>query len=118
MVLIIAGEKEDAGELVMISVRAAASAAAQMLLLFGKSLCLCLSLKCLLEALMEELLSRDFFLAGVLSCAVGEEGFCAAPVARAESDSQPLYWKVTNPTLSPAHLQGGLMLSALRTMKR
>ncbi|KAI3457723.1 hypothetical protein Pfo_014386 [Paulownia fortunei] len=31
-----------------------------------------------------------------------QEGFCSAPSIL---DAQPLYWKVTNPTLSPSHLQ-------------
>ncbi|XP_042490763.1 (S)-ureidoglycine aminohydrolase-like, partial [Macadamia integrifolia] len=42
---------------------------------------------------------------GMLKCVLGEEGFCSAPPAYADSSSQPLYWKVTNPTLSPEHLQ-------------
>lgn len=35
-----------------------------------------------------------------------EDGFCSAPssLPSLESESQPLYWKVTNPTLSPSHL--------------
>ncbi|CAD5170650.1 unnamed protein product [Musa acuminata subsp. malaccensis] len=38
--------------------------------------------------------------------AVGQEGFCSVPPSVvAESSSKPLYWKVTNPTLSPANLQ-------------
>lgn len=44
--------------------------------------------------------------AGLLKCAQGEEGFCSAPNLNTHSNSQPLYWKVTNPTLSPVHLQG------------
>ncbi|KAF8412475.1 hypothetical protein HHK36_000439 [Tetracentron sinense] len=43
---------------------------------------------------------------GLLKCAVGEEGFCSAPsMYNSGSNSQPLYWKVTSPTLSPSHLQ-------------
>ncbi|XP_058085446.1 (S)-ureidoglycine aminohydrolase isoform X2 [Magnolia sinica] len=42
---------------------------------------------------------------GVLQCAVGDEGYCSVPNQKADSNSQPLYWKVTNPTLSPEHLQ-------------
>ncbi|XP_058224574.1 (S)-ureidoglycine aminohydrolase [Rhododendron vialii] len=42
----------------------------------------------------------------VLRVGVTEEGFCSAPsVSGDKSDSQSLYWKVTNPTLSPSHLQ-------------
>ncbi|URE06710.1 protein kinase G11A-like [Musa troglodytarum] len=38
--------------------------------------------------------------------AVGQEGFCSVPPSVvAESTTKPLYWKVTNPTLSPANLQ-------------
>ncbi|CAL9176187.1 (S)-ureidoglycine aminohydrolase-like [Musa acuminata AAA Group] len=38
--------------------------------------------------------------------AVGQEGFCSVPPSVvAEARSKPLYWKVTNPTLSPANLQ-------------
>ncbi|XP_029120004.1 (S)-ureidoglycine aminohydrolase isoform X3 [Elaeis guineensis] len=37
--------------------------------------------------------------------AFGEEGFCSASLFTTDSNSQPLYWKVTNPTLSPTHLQ-------------
>ncbi|KAL5551308.1 hypothetical protein UlMin_001484 [Ulmus minor] len=42
----------------------------------------------------------------VLELAVADEGFCSAPsIISPGSDSKPLYWKVTNPTLSPSHLQ-------------
>ncbi|XP_057994454.1 (S)-ureidoglycine aminohydrolase-like [Hevea brasiliensis] len=35
------------------------------------------------------------------------EGFCSAPsVFDAGEESKPLYWKVTNPTMSTSHLQG------------
>ncbi|GAB4857708.1 hypothetical protein Ancab_015614 [Ancistrocladus abbreviatus] len=36
-----------------------------------------------------------------------EQGFCAASSSISSSDpkSQPVYWKVTNPTLSPSHLK-------------
>lgn len=37
---------------------------------------------------------------------VAEDGFCSAgSVIRSPSESKHLYWKVTNPTLSPSHLQ-------------
>ncbi|EEF31168.1 transcription factor, putative, partial [Ricinus communis] len=37
---------------------------------------------------------------------LADGGFCSAPsVLDEEKDSQSLYWKVTNPTLSPSHLQ-------------
>ncbi|XP_077244861.1 ureidoglycine aminohydrolase [Tasmannia lanceolata] len=41
----------------------------------------------------------------LLKCALGEEGFCSAPLPQKDSKPQPLYWKVTNPTLSPTNLQ-------------
>ncbi|RAL50685.1 hypothetical protein DM860_015832 [Cuscuta australis] len=35
-----------------------------------------------------------------------EEGFCSAPsFPNSDSISKPLYWEVTNPTLSPSHLR-------------
>lgn len=38
--------------------------------------------------------------------AVSEEGFCSAPTSAFNGEkSGALYWKVTNPTLSPAHLE-------------
>ncbi|KAI3501544.1 hypothetical protein L1887_29415 [Cichorium endivia] len=43
---------------------------------------------------------------GFFSIAVTEEGFCSAPlIIESSSNAQPLYSKVTNPTLSPSHLQ-------------
>lgn len=49
-----------------------------------------------------------------LNVALSDDGgglFCSAPSVfetetAASSSSKPLYWKVTNPTLSPSHLQG------------
>ncbi|ONM57514.1 (S)-ureidoglycine aminohydrolase [Zea mays] len=35
----------------------------------------------------------------------GAEGFCSAEPSSKCSGDQPLYWKVTHPTLAPAHLQ-------------
>ncbi|XP_010269826.1 PREDICTED: (S)-ureidoglycine aminohydrolase [Nelumbo nucifera] len=40
---------------------------------------------------------------GMLKWVVGQEGFCSAPPAYTES--RTLYWKVTNPTLAPSHLE-------------
>ncbi|CAI9095601.1 OLC1v1031589C1 [Oldenlandia corymbosa var. corymbosa] len=42
-----------------------------------------------------------------LMVSLSQEGFCSAPpiLNAADSTAQPLYWKVTNPTLSPSHLQ-------------
>ncbi|KAM0934222.1 putative (S)-ureidoglycine aminohydrolase [Dioscorea sansibarensis] len=37
--------------------------------------------------------------------AESDDGFCSLPQSIMESSSRPLYWKVTNPTLSPSHLQ-------------
>jgi hypothetical protein len=36
----------------------------------------------------------------------GAEGFCSAEPSSECSGGQPLYWKVTHPTLAPTHLQG------------
>ncbi|KAM7491156.1 hypothetical protein LguiA_034077 [Lonicera macranthoides] len=42
----------------------------------------------------------------LLKIATAQEGFCSAPpILTTHTDSQPLYWKATNPTLSPSHLQ-------------
>ncbi|KAK9127650.1 hypothetical protein Syun_016447 [Stephania yunnanensis] len=57
-----------------------------------------------------------FALLGILKCVAGE-GFCSAPVAHdVSADSETLYYKVTNPTLSPHHLQDlpGFTRSAYR----
>lgn len=46
---------------------------------------------------------------GLFRVAVSEDGFCAVPSivkGTPNSESRPLYWKVTNPTLAPSHLQG------------
>ncbi|KAH6788626.1 ureidoglycine aminohydrolase [Perilla frutescens var. frutescens] len=39
---------------------------------------------------------------GVVKISFCQEGFCSAPSIL---EKQPLYWKATNPTLSPSHLQ-------------
>ncbi|KVH95248.1 Cupin 2, conserved barrel [Cynara cardunculus var. scolymus] len=54
--------------------------------------------------------AKSFMLLSTLLCflniAVTEQGFCSAPsVIDSSSNAQPLYSKVTNPTLSPSHLQ-------------
>ncbi|EXC26781.1 hypothetical protein L484_023398 [Morus notabilis] len=43
----------------------------------------------------------------LLGLVVGEDGFCSAGsvISSSPSESNYLYWKVTNPTLSPSHLQ-------------
>lgn len=47
-----------------------------------------------------------FTTSSLLGVAFGGEGFCSAPsVVDSDADSKPLYYKVTNPTLSPSHLQ-------------
>ncbi|KAF3676655.1 (S)-ureidoglycine aminohydrolase [Capsicum annuum] len=49
------------------------------------------------------------FILTTLSFVKTQDGFCSAPsssILDADSNSQPLYWKVSNPTLSPSHLQG------------
>lgn len=50
--------------------------------------------------------SWDF--SGLLKVAASEEGFCSSPysVVNSDTDSNTLYWKVTNPTLSPPYLRG------------
>ncbi|KAM3263797.1 (S)-ureidoglycine aminohydrolase [Capsicum chinense] len=48
------------------------------------------------------------FILTTLSFVKTQDGFCSAPsssILDADSNSQPLYWKVSNPTLSPSHLQ-------------
>ncbi|WOL06113.1 (S)-ureidoglycine aminohydrolase [Canna indica] len=46
------------------------------------------------------------FLLRLVRSAAGEEGFCSVPPSVvADSSTKPLYWKVTNPTLAPTHLQ-------------
>lgn len=46
-------------------------------------------------------------ISGLIKLAVGEGGFCsAAPsIIDSGSNTNQLYWKATNPTLSPSHLQ-------------
>ncbi|XP_048230951.1 (S)-ureidoglycine aminohydrolase isoform X1 [Ricinus communis] len=45
-------------------------------------------------------------LSSLVHIGLADGGFCSAPsVLDEEKDSQSLYWKVTNPTLSPSHLQ-------------
>nr|KAJ0216865.1 hypothetical protein LSAT_V11C300107260 [Lactuca sativa] len=52
------------------------------------------------------LLLSTIFVTGFLSIAVTEQGFCIAPsIIESNSNAQTLYSKVTNPTLSPTHLQ-------------
>jgi (S)-ureidoglycine aminohydrolase len=43
-------------------------------------------------------------LAGAAAAGAGE-GFCSVEPSRDCSQGPPLYWKVTNPTLAPGHLQ-------------
>lgn len=45
---------------------------------------------------------------GVVKISFCEEGFCSGPSIL---DKQPLYWKATNPTLSPSHLRGQFFFS-------
>ncbi|XP_072958269.1 (S)-ureidoglycine aminohydrolase [Typha angustifolia] len=42
---------------------------------------------------------------GTVLPALGAEEYCSAGPSIIDSTSQPLYWKATNPTLSPTHLQ-------------
>lgn len=42
----------------------------------------------------------------LVTIGVTDGGFCSAPsILDGETSSKPMYWKVTNPTLSPSHLQ-------------
>lgn len=43
--------------------------------------------------------------AGFVRISVCDQGFCSSP-SLSIIDNHPLYWKATNPTLSPSHLQG------------
>ncbi|XP_042403188.1 (S)-ureidoglycine aminohydrolase-like [Zingiber officinale] len=50
--------------------------------------------------------SLFFLLLSTVRWAAGQEGFCSIPPSIvAHSATKPLYWKATNPTLSPDHLQ-------------
>ncbi|XP_010531683.1 PREDICTED: (S)-ureidoglycine aminohydrolase [Tarenaya hassleriana] len=43
---------------------------------------------------------------GLVKASTSDDGFCSAPpIAESDEKSKPMYWKVTNPTLSPLHLQ-------------
>ncbi|KAF3530271.1 hypothetical protein DY000_02038796 [Brassica cretica] len=42
-----------------------------------------------------------------------DDGFCSAPSI--DEKTKPIYWKVTNPTLSPSHLQGFQIFSYYHT---
>ncbi|KAB5573979.1 hypothetical protein DKX38_001173 [Salix brachista] len=47
-------------------------------------------------------------LSSITAAPSDDGGFCSAPPSLFETEtasSKPLYWRVTNPTLSPAHLQ-------------
>lgn len=47
------------------------------------------------------------FVLGTVDVVLSQEGFCSATsILKTDPNTQPLYWKVTNPTLSPSHLQG------------
>ncbi|XP_042406656.1 (S)-ureidoglycine aminohydrolase-like [Zingiber officinale] len=50
--------------------------------------------------------SLFFVLLSTVRWAAGQEGFCSVPPSIVtHSATKPLYWKATNPTLSPDHLQ-------------
>ncbi|KAI0520142.1 hypothetical protein KFK09_007613 [Dendrobium nobile] len=46
-----------------------------------------------------------FYLAITSDASAADKGFCSVPSLHSKPNSQPNYWKVTNPTLSPSHLQ-------------
>ncbi|BBH03021.1 ureidoglycine aminohydrolase [Prunus dulcis] len=55
---------------------------------------------------MNHALAIIFTTLSLLKMAVAEEEFCSVPsIVDSGSNSKHLYWKVTNPTLSPSHLQ-------------
>ncbi|KAJ0961813.1 hypothetical protein J5N97_029641 [Dioscorea zingiberensis] len=54
---------------------------------------------------MHSLLALLLLLLPWRSSAVEGDGFCSIPQSIMQTRSRPLYWKVTNPTLSPSHLQ-------------
>ncbi|KAK8538191.1 hypothetical protein V6N13_096028 [Hibiscus sabdariffa] len=56
---------------------------------------------------LPQLLLSFFTLLSAFDKVLGDGGFCSAPsvLDQADASSKPLYWKVTNPTLSPSHLQ-------------
>nr|CAD1844972.1 unnamed protein product [Ananas comosus var. bracteatus] len=64
-----------------------------------------LSLHSLLPSLHLLRLSLLVLLTGAVVATVGNEGFCSVPASVYASSSRSLYGKVTNPTLSPIHLQ-------------
>ncbi|CAG7883723.1 unnamed protein product [Brassica rapa] len=52
----------------------------------------------------------SFFIIIIISLFVkaskSDDGFCSAPsITESDEKTKPIYWKVTNPTLSPSHLQ-------------
>ncbi|GAV91702.1 hypothetical protein CFOL_v3_35092, partial [Cephalotus follicularis] len=49
-------------------------------------------------------LFSSLILSLLLKLALGDGGFCSAAPSILQTD-KPMYWKVTNPTLSPTHLQ-------------
>ncbi|EOY24176.1 Ureidoglycine aminohydrolase isoform 3 [Theobroma cacao] len=53
------------------------------------------------------LLFPSFILISLFVIVLGDGGFCSAPsiLDQTDASSKPLYWKFTNPTLSPSHLQ-------------
>ncbi|XP_061971884.1 (S)-ureidoglycine aminohydrolase-like, partial [Populus nigra] len=52
--------------------------------------------------------SSSYSLSSITAALSDDGGFCSAPPSLFETEtasSKPLYWRVTNPTLSPSHLQ-------------
>lgn len=49
---------------------------------------------------------------GVIAVSAGGDGFCSAPsvISSGLEPKRHMYYKVTNPTLSPSHLQGGSLM--------
>lgn len=57
--------------------------------------------------MVADFLFSFYSFAGLVTIGATDGGFCSAPsILDRETSSKPMYWKVTNPTLSPSHLQG------------
>jgi len=54
-----------------------------------------------------------FVIKGLVKASKSDDGFCSAPsIVESDEKTNPIYWKATNPTLSPSHLQGKCFLTA------
>ena len=47
-----------------------------------------------------------FIVISLVKASKSDDGFCSAPsIVESDEKTNPIYWKATNPTLSPSHLQ-------------